>query len=883
MFSLPVPRRLRSGNAYLLAVGSVAASWAVRYPLLPVLHLAAPYSTFYWAVLVTAWAGGFIPGLAATFLSGLVAQYFLIEPLYNFRSASLSELVGTLLFIVTGAVTSLLCDALRSATETSMMSAIRAKASARDAQIARDRERSILESIADGFLAFDHQWRINFSNEPAAQILGRRREEVVGKHLVSLYPNAVLSESYPRLREAVDNRRSVHFDFYETSSDRWFGGSAYPSSSGVSLFIRDITASRKLADAVRESEERFRIMADSAPLIIWTGKRDGSRDYVNRFFIQFSGWEYDQALGENWLALVHPGERGEVRRAYVSAAERQAGFALEYRMRRRDGEYRWMLDSGAPRHSARGDYLGSIGTSLDITDRKRAEEAAMESEAQLRLSMSVSQMGTWQRDLRHDLLTMSPELLSIIGIEGEAVNQPRPSDFLLSLVHADDREHLRKVTEPVFARGGEYEVEYRFYRNDGELRWMLERGQGFVDGNAKCQTVSGVGIDITERKQLEERVRHAHKLESLGVLAGGIAHDFNNLLTGILGSASLVIENLPRDSQAWHMQRNVIEASERAAQLTGQMLAYSGKGRFYVEDIDIARVVQDNLRLIHASVANKKVQLDIQLSSEPCVVQADPAQMQQVVMNLMINATEAIPEDRAGIVRLITRIQYLPQDSEGLKAGEYVVLEVSDTGTGMDADTLSRIFDPFFTTKFTGRGLGLAAVQGIVRSHKGAIRVASAPGDGTTFTVTIPRSKGAPLELPEESRDIWTASETILIVDDEEVVRRSAAASLERFGYRVILAEDGEEALDLFRREPYAYDAVLLDMTMPLMNGEEVLPLLRSIRPDIKVIVCSGYSELEAMQRFPGLKSFIQKPYSSMHLAEKVRAVTQENGHDAAL
>jgi PAS domain S-box-containing protein len=874
MFSLPVPRRLRPLPAYALALVSVGASWVVRYPLFPILQFAAPYSTFYLAVFLTGWAGGFVPGMVATLVSGLLAQYFLIEPLYSLRAANVSDKVGTLLFILTGALTSYLCESLRTATENSMMSAVRAKASARDAQIARERQRSILESIADGFLAFDHEWRISFSNDPAALILGRRREEVVGRHLVSLYPNTVLSEAYPRLREALDQRRSVHFDFYDDANDRWFGGSAYPSPAGVSLFIRDITAGRKLADAVRESEERFRIMADSAPLIIWTGTREGFRDYVNRFFLQFSGWEYDRALGDQWLELVHPEHRREVRDAYIAAAERQKVFSLEYRMRRKDGEYRWMLDSGAPRHSARGDYLGSIGTSLDITDRKRAEEAALESEAQLRLSMSVSQMGTWQRDLQNNVLTMSPELMRIVGCEPDAVDDPCPADFLFSLVHPDDREHLTKVTDPVFSKGGEYEVEYRFQRRDGEMRWMLERGQGFVDGNGRCLMVTGVGIDITERKLLEERVRHAQKLESLGVLAGGIAHDFNNLLTGILGSASLVIEDLPEDSETWNMQRNVIEASERAAQLTSQMLAYSGKGRFYVEDIDMARVVRDNLRLIQASMANKKVQLDIQLASEPCVVEADPAQMQQVVMNLVINATEAIPEDRAGIVHLATRIQILREESDGLRAGEYVVLEVSDTGTGMDADTASRIFDPFFTTKFMGRGLGLAAVQGIVRSHKGAIRVASSPGEGTTFTVTLPRSKGAPVDGADVLRPVWKTSETILIVDDEEVVRRAAAAALERFGYRVVLAEHGEQAVDLFRRDPFAYDAILLDLTMPLMNGEEVLPLLREIRPDIKVIVCSGYTEVEAMQRFSDLEAFIQKPYSSVHLAEKIRSVT---------
>jgi PAS domain S-box-containing protein len=383
--------------------------------------------------------------------------------------------------------------------------------------------------------------------------------------------------------------------------------------------------------------------------------------------------------------------------------------------------------------------------------------------------------------------------------------------------------------------------------------------------------------DITQRKNFEERMRHTQKLESLGVLAGGIAHDFNNLLTAILGSASLMSEVLPANSPATPYLANVLAASERAAQLTRQMLAYSGRGRFVVERVDLSAQVREITELLHASLGgNIELVLNLQ---DGAFIEADAGQFQSVVMNLVINGAEAVGQT-TGTVAVSTSFQQLDADylrdnmsGDDLAPGLYVLLEVHDTGHGMDQATRARIFDPFFTTKFTGRGLGLAAVLGIVRGHKGAIRVYSHPGQGTTFKLFFPAVIGdeIPGALPAVTAD-HHGDATVLVVDDEDVVRSMAQATLRKYGYSVLLAANGLEAVNIFKLQPDRVSLVLLDMTMPVMSGEETLRELKTIREDVRVIVSSGYNEIEALRRFgDGVAGFLQKPYRAGVLAEKVK------------
>jgi PAS domain S-box-containing protein len=387
--------------------------------------------------------------------------------------------------------------------------------------------------------------------------------------------------------------------------------------------------------------------------------------------------------------------------------------------------------------------------------------------------------------------------------------------------------------------------------------------------------------DITDRRYFEERSRHAQKLESLGVLAGGIAHDFNNLLTAILGSASLIMDDLPQGSPLRPYADNVISASERASQLTRQMLAYSGRGHFIVEPLDLVVQVREIVHLLEASVTSK-VELVLDLQSSGVLIEADPSQIQQLVMNLVINGAEAM-ESNGGRVVVSTRIQELDAQfvmdnlaGDEVEPGTFVLLEVQDAGQGMDQSTIARIFDPFFTTKFTGRGLGLAAVLGIVRGHRGAIKVYSNPGKGTSFKVYLPVIKGQLTAKPPSLLMDYRGSATVLIVDDEESVQRLGSATLERYGYRVLLASDGKQALDVFRAAATEISLVLLDMTMPLMSGEETLNQLKKLRPSLRVIASSGYSEVEALRHFgTGITSFLQKPYRAADLAEKVKLALQ--------
>jgi PAS domain S-box-containing protein len=498
--------------------------------------------------------------------------------------------------------------------------------------------------------------------------------------------------------------------------------------------------------------------------------------------------------------------------------------------------------------------------------------ALRENEVRLRMALDAGRMGIWDWDVqtRH----LNPE--NLVTLYGAAA-QEFDGDFesFLSMVHPEDRPEFQASFERVLQQKSRFEHEFRMVYPDGSIRWVAGMGKVYCDENDRPVRIIGLGMDVTERRSLEEKLRSSQKLESIGLLAGGIAHDFNNLLTGIMGNAGLALQTLPKPSPAAPFLENVVHGSQRAADLTQQLLAYAGKGKFVVAPLDLSALVRQIANLVQSTIS-KMVRLEMELDGSLPMVEADASQIQQVVMNLVINAAEAIGE-RGGTVRVKTGLQAAGERDIGeeLKPGNYVVLEVQDTGSGMDRDTLGRIFDPFFTTKFTGRGLGLAAVSGIVRGHRGAIRVSSEPEKGSTFQVLFPASTtyaaaGQQAHVEEELH----GSGLILVIDDEETVRSTTGAVLSRYGYDVELAEDGGQAVEAFQSRPGEFAIVLLDLTMPVLGGETVLRLIKKIRSDIPVIVSSGYSEADAYRRFPpgALAGFLQKPYTGATLARKVKA-----------
>jgi PAS domain S-box-containing protein len=408
---------------------------------------------------------------------------------------------------------------------------------------------------------------------------------------------------------------------------------------------------------------------------------------------------------------------------------------------------------------------------------------------------------------------------------------------------------------------------------DGRPIWVSLAIAPIGASGGTVSTASFTARDITERKALEEQLRQTAKLESIGVLAGGIAHDFNNLLVGILGNASLVRDTLPKQSASRPFLDDVIKASERAANLTQQLLAYSGRGQFVIQPVDLSALARDMVNLIQTSIPGG-VRLQLNLDPALAPVVADVAQMQQLVMNLVINAAEAIG-DRPGTVSITTRVRHMEGDHQ-IPAGNYVLLEVKDDGQGMDEATIAKIFDPFFTTKFTGRGLGLSATQGIVRGHKGLIRVESRLGEGSTFRVLLPAAAAETQPAgpaPETDHARGAAAGAILVIDDEEIVRRAAAGALEHRGYTVIMARDGQTGVDLCRKFAGRIALVVLDLNMPDMGGEECLRKLRAIDPDLPVILSSGFSEADTSRTVPAREAtaFLQKPYTASRLAEAVQ------------
>jgi two-component system, cell cycle sensor histidine kinase and response regulator CckA len=380
--------------------------------------------------------------------------------------------------------------------------------------------------------------------------------------------------------------------------------------------------------------------------------------------------------------------------------------------------------------------------------------------------------------------------------------------------------------------------------------------------------------DITGRKRLEEQFREAQKFESIGQLAGGVAHDFNNLLTSILGNASLILSDLPPEHPFREKLEEVMRASNRAADLTQQLLAYAGKGRFYLRRLDLSSVIRGMEELLRSSIP-KKVELEVELAPDLPVVEIDPGQIQQALLNLAINAAEAIGEE-AGVVHVSTGTMDVDQPTGDLQPGQYVFLEVRDTGCGMDEHVRAHVFDPFFTTKFTGRGLGLSAVAGIVRSQRGAIDIDSAPGKGSRFRLLLPAAK--PVTAPRPAAATHAAGTgTVLVVDDEDMVRRLAKTTLEIRGYKVMLAVNGKQAVDIVRESGERIAVVLLDMMMPVMAGEEAMDHIMKMHPGMRVIATSGYDEREAAQRFGSrISGFLQKPYTSRQLAEKIKGVIEQ-------
>ena len=525
------------------------------------------------------------------------------------------------------------------------------------------------------------------------------------------------------------------------------------------------------------------------------------------------------------------------------------------------------------------------GVAVDISMRKEAVRLLQRKSAENEMLIDSIHLLVWyQRDI---------ETLGAVNKAYAAFYGQRKEHFqyrkLRDVFDEDTVSRGLEKTRIVFEQKKELSYEDWFVDPKGEKHIFHMTKIPVLDelGNVEC--IICTAEDITERRRFEElemQMRQTAKFESLGVLAGGIAHDFNNLLVGVLGNTELAIRKLPKDSVVLSNLQQVLSSALVASDLTKQLLAYSGKGKFVVEMINLNVLVSEMVMLLQLSTS-KRATLELDLSDEDATVEGDATQLRQVVMNLITNASEALNES-GGEILLRSRVLDITEDF--LKGnhievtpapGRYCFIEIIDTGCGMDEETLSRIFDPFFTTKFTGRGLGLAAVIGIIKGHSGGLMVRSELGIGTTVTFCLPyveKAAGAEKSKNVEPKN-FSGNGCILVVDDEDFVRELAVNLLEEIGYSTISVCDGEEAVDVFRKERHNIRAVLMDLTMPKMSGAEAFRLIREIAPDARIILTSGYSEQMATRGIAseGLSGFLQKPYSIDAMIHELNRVLEES------
>jgi two-component system cell cycle sensor histidine kinase/response regulator CckA len=633
---------------------------------------------------------------------------------------------------------------------------------------------------------------------------------------------------------------------------------------------RTVSAARE--KALSQSESRYRDLLQQASDGIVLLEPDGRFALVNQRAAEMLGYREDELLARRLPEVYVSGER---LRPGPDWERVPAGVVLEERkLRRKDGT---VFDAELSlRRTSEGRLQGIL---RDITERRRVEEARLAAQRTLeRVIASVPGVVyeyVMVRGRPGRFAYVSERIEELTGVTaGELLQDP---EALLRVVDPEDRE----AAGPVFRRASErlepYAVNFRIRSRPGTVRWLRAIATPVQEGPALIW--HGVIVDITEQRRLEEELLQAQKMESLGRLAGGVAHDFNNLLTLIRGYADVLASQLGGEDPRLEEVREIRHAADRGASLTRQLLALSRRQKLVAREVDLNELVRDLERMLRR-VIGASIEIVTVTGPELGWVRADPGQLEQVLLNLAVNARDAMP--RGGTLRLETaRVQVPPgaldRSVRGVPAGDYVQLTVSDTGTGMDADVLAKAFEPFFTTKPPGEGtgLGLSTVYGIVQQSGGAITVESSPGQGTVFRLFFPRVSAETPRAEEPSpaaREPLPSRGTVLVVEDEERVRRLTCRILEHYGYGVVEAADGPQALDLLRQNSPRVDALISDVVMPGMSGPDLAARARTERPDLPVLLLSGFTADELPGDVPqgSRQAFLQKPFSPEALATAV-------------
>ena len=640
---------------------------------------------------------------------------------------------------------------------------------------------------------------------------------------------------------------------------------------GEVMYLRQ----RKRSEAaLRDSEERFRAFFQQAAVGVSQCNLEGEVMMVNDRYCAALGYTREELVGKRLVDKTHPDDIPQVlaNRSRLLTGE-TSSYSMEMRYFRKDGSMAWVDLYGSVVREGDGRPKYLITVAEDITERKQAQAALRESEERFRNLADTAPVMIW---------TSGPDKLCTFVNKGWLILTGRTMEQELGSgwaegMHPDDREGCLATYSSSFDARRSFRMEYRLRRADGQYRWLLDEGVPRVAPDGSFAGYIGCAIDITEVKRAQDETLSRQKAESLGILTAGIAHDFNNLLGSILADAELLETNLAEGSPPDEGIQRIKAVGFRASEIVRELMIYAGQDQSNLEPLDVSQLVEEMIELLRVSIS-KHAALQMDLPRHLPAVRGNAPQCRQVLMNLVINASEAIGE-KDGIIRVATSCITKAQNSvfggpADLPAGDYLQLEVSDTGCGMSEETKAQIFDPFFTTKFAGRGLGLAVVQGIVRAHGGAIYVASAPGQGTTFQILLPTS-GPPSEPDHRGtaevrpERIPKGTETVLLVEDESPLRQAVSIMLRRKGFLVIEAADGSAAVELIRGYKSNIDLLLLDVTIPGASSREVITEVRRVRPNTKVLLTSAYSREMAMHSIDQqVAGFIRKPFRFADLVQ---------------
>ncbi len=766
--------------------------------------------------------------------------------------------------------------------------------------------RKITETSPNWIWLSDSDMKFTYSNPSLYQLLGYRPEEVIGVDAFELvHPDdreklKTLIKGLMELKQGWDNVefKSLHKNgsvvVMESSGVHFLDDEG--SIVGFMAIVHDITAKKLLEEERKRNAEELQLIFDKLPIPIAlsVGLEQFSR-YHNPVWLRVFGYETSKMpTVEEWWPLAYPDEQyrdwvSEEWKSRVEAAvkDHSAIEPMETVVTCYDGSEKtisWGLVST-------GDSNVVFG--IDLTERKRLEEDLRKSEEKYRDLTETIPDWIWEVDSLGVVTYTNRAVENLTGYAPDEIMGRNAFDF----IHPDDRESMRNLLRKCTDEGtGWSHVEKRWIHRDGAIRTFEAAGVPIFDKTGSLTGFRGVDRDITQRKRLEterleiqQKLLHAQKFESLAVMAGGIAHDFNNLLMGVMGNLELALEFQNLDPKLGRYIQTALNAAERSAELSSKMLIYSGSAIYLPKELNLKDLMLE-MELTLRSIVTKDTALHLMVDQGLLMVRGSKEQLQQMVKNLVINASESFGEEpgrvtlTAGIVECDER--YLAQSrlDEKPPPGRFVFLEVEDNGCGMDDEGILKLFDPFFTTKFWGRGLGLPEVIGIVKAHRGAIIVKSYLERGTSIRVLIPEAVHSDKRSAESSessgqRTVQTTSPKrvvkVLVVDDEELVRGMIMERLQVLGLDTVLASDGEEAVSIYRNRSTEIDLVMLDFLMPNMNGAEAFHKLVEINPDVKVILNTGYSEESVLEMFGDRRpdAILCKPYNLQTLKDKIKSV----------